>query len=158
MANPMKPGGGNKPQPYVPAGNGDESGEYTTKEGGAGTALKKPSPKPTPKKRVTHCLIRNVEMAYNFRKSKLVGKVAIVHRWGSGSSVPMEFKRNSVIKKIVDGYVVSERYYNNEGKAYLDIDYTCHGNPKTHPNVPHIHRWVKDESGILRRGKQEDFQ
>jgi hypothetical protein len=34
---------------------------------------------------------------------------------------------------------VPERYYNQEGMAYLDIDYTDHGNPKMHPNVPHEH-------------------
>ena len=56
------------------------------------------------------------------------------------------------------GYVVSERYYNNKGEAYLEIHYTCHGNPKTHPVVPHIHRWSKDENGVLKPGKWEDFQ
>lgn len=28
---PTKPGGGNKPEPYIPAGNGEHSGEYTDK-------------------------------------------------------------------------------------------------------------------------------
>ena len=31
MGLPEKPGGGNKPQPYIPSGYGDESGEYTNK-------------------------------------------------------------------------------------------------------------------------------
>jgi len=31
MQDYYKPGGGNKPQPYIPAGNGEESGEYTFK-------------------------------------------------------------------------------------------------------------------------------
>ena len=39
--------------------------------------------------------------------------------------------------------MVSERYYNDNGEAYLDIDYTCHGRPNVHPDVPHIHRWIK---------------
>jgi hypothetical protein len=74
-----------------------------------------------------------------------------------GSFLIWGLQKNSVIKKIVGGYVVSERYY-NKGEAYLDIHYTCHGNPKTHPVVPHIHRWSKDENGVLKPGKWEDFQ
>ena len=31
MSDSYKPGGGNKPQPYIPAGNGEKSGEYTDK-------------------------------------------------------------------------------------------------------------------------------
>ncbi len=95
---------------------------------------------------------------YNFKGSKLVGTVTDYFHYCQGQSVPSKFKPNSVIKKIVGGYVVSERYYNNKGEAYLDIHYTCHGNPKTHPVVPHIHRWAKDENGVLKPGKWEDFQ
>ena len=52
----------------------------------------------------------------------------------------------------------TEEFYNNKGEAYLDIHYTCHGNSKNHPVVPHIHRWSKDENGVLTPGKWEDFQ
>ena len=65
---------------------------------------------------------------------------------------------DSVSKKVINGYVATERYYNSKGEAYLDIDYTCHGNPKRHPYVPHIHRWHKNEAGILERGEWEVFQ
>lgn len=65
---------------------------------------------------------------------------------------------NSVIKKIIDGYVVTERYYNDKDEAYLDIDYTCHKNTDTHPYVPHIHRWIPDENGNLKRQQWEKFQ
>ncbi len=34
-----------------------------------------------------------------------------------------------------------ERYYGADGLPEKDIDYTDHGNPKTHPKVPHIHPW-----------------
>ena len=30
MQDNFKPGGGSKPQPYIPAGNGERSGEYTS--------------------------------------------------------------------------------------------------------------------------------
>lgn len=54
---------------------------------------------------------------------------------------------NSVMIKYVKGNKISERYYDENGKAYLDIDYTDHGNRKTHPIVPHQHviRWENGE-------------
>lgn len=146
MSYNYKPGGGNKLQPYVPAGNGEKSGEYTEK-----TVLQKNN-------LVKHCFIKNELKKYNFKGSKLVKVVTDYYRFSQGQSVPSRFKPNSVIKKIVGGYVVSERYYNNKGEAYLDIHYTCHGNPRTHPIVPHIHRWSKDKNGVLKPDKWEDFQ
>ena len=97
-------------------------------------------------------------MKCNFRGSKLVGKVELYFAYRNHESVPSRGKPNSVVKRIVNGYVVSERYYNEKGEAYLDIDYTCHGNPKTHPEVPHIHRWHKDDNGhLIRSRKWESF-
>ena len=40
-----------------------------------------------------------------------------------------------------NGKVITRRYYDKNGNADLDIDYTNHGNPKTHPKVPHRHDW-----------------
>ncbi len=137
-----KPGGGNKPQPYIPAGHGEKSGEYTNKS----YATKQSS--------VKHCLIRSIKMRCNFYNSKPVEKVDAYFAWHKHASIPSNGKPNSVIKKIENGYVVSERYYNNKGEAYLDIDYTCHGDLKTHPEVPHIHKWYKDETWYLRRSKK----
>lgn len=146
MESNYKPGGGNKPQPYVPAGNGEKSGEYTDK------------PTCEKKNRVLHCFIRNVPRKCNFRNSKLVQTVTDYSWRAEHVNIPSKHKANSVIKKIVNGYVVTERYYNNKGEAYLDIDYTCHGRPNVHPEVPHIHKWTKDENGNLHRGKWENFQ
>ena len=152
--NPMdnqKPGGGNKPQPYIPAGNGDKSGEYTNKP----LTDSKPDIKLNS---VRNCFIRNIRFRYNFMHSKLVGKVVETLVSGQGASIPKAGRPNSVVKKIIDGYVVTERYYNNKGEAYLDIDYTCHKNPSAHPYVPHIHRWKSDEHGELQRQQWEKFQ
>ena len=147
MKNGYKPGGGNKPQPYIPKGNGEKSGEYTKK------------PVTSTLKIVKHCFIRNVKKKYNFKGSKLVEKVENVIAKIGHFSISITGKPNSVVKNIVDGYVVSERYYNNKGEAYLDIHYTCHGNPVTHPEVPHLHRWYKDEHGhLIRNNKWESFQ
>lgn len=147
MSENYKPGGGNKPQPYIPAGNGDKSGEYTDKPISQ-----------VQTNNVKHCFITNVKQKCNFKGSKLVKEVNDWWAYSGTKSVPTIFKSNAVIKKIVNGFVVSERYYNNKGEAYLDIDYTCHGNPYTHPVVPHIHIWTKDESGKLHRGQWEDFR
>lgn len=147
MNDSYKPGGGNKPQPYIPAGNGEKSGEYTDK--------------PIYKKKlaIINCNIRNVRGVYNFLNSKCVNKVTWCSAYGKGESIPSKSRPNSVIKKVVDGYVVSERYYNEKGEAYLDIDYTCHGNPTTHPEVPHMHRWNRSENGDLSRNKKwESFK
>lgn len=75
----------------------------------------------------------------------------------SSSSLPMQGEPNSVTQKVKDGKVVSERYYDENGNAYLDIDYTDHGNPKTHPNVPHQHR-IEIVDGKPHRGKDEEVK
>ena len=145
MNNAFKPGGGNKPQPYIPAGNGEQSGEYTNKP-------------QSNKEAVFDCQIKEVLMQCNPLKSKMVKKVQNYYSLNSHSPLPLRIKPNSVIKKIAGENVASERYYDENGDVYLDIDYTCHGNPYTHPEVPHIHRWTKNENGELRREKWESFK
>ena len=70
-------------------------------------------------------------------------------------SIPKKGEKNSVVKKIVGDYVVTERYYGENGIVYLDIDYTCHGNMNSHPNVPHIHTWGYNLYGVYVRNGQE---
>lgn len=150
MSNPTKPGGGNKPQPYIAAGNGEESGQYTDKENGSKPASSKPN-------HITNCHIANRNGLYNPRKSKLVKKVRhfFVMEWGQ--KIPIISKPNSVLKKIINGEIVEERYYNERGEMYLEIHYTNHSNSKTHPNVPHIHR-SKVINGVFYHAPQEKFQ
>ncbi len=142
MPNNYKPGGGNKLQPYIPAGNGEKSGEYTD------------NPDIFTYRNIKHCLIRNIYGKCNFLNSSLVGKVDRIISHRNHTSIPSTNRPFSVVKKILNGYVVTERYYNSKGEAYLDIDYTCHGNPHSHPVVPHIHKWHKDEDGCLKRDKK----
>ncbi len=142
MAN-YKPGGGNKPQPYVPAGHGEESGEYCGK-------VKK-------KAAIWNCCIKNKWGTYNALKSKLVKEVCHIKSFGEGEKIPNKGTPNSVNKKVVGGYIVSERYYDENGNPYLDIDYTCHGTPKSHIHVPHIHKWVEDEEISFKRLDGEEF-
>lgn len=141
---PLKPGGGGKPQPYVPKDHGEHSGEYAKS-----TWSHKPNDL-TGQKGVGY-------LEYNPLRSSLVQRVYSQNIIGRGK-IPLRSNLNSVTKKVVDGHLVAERYYNDYGEPYLDIDYTSHGNPKTHPIVPHIHRWKKDASGHLFRQNWEDFK
>ena len=40
-----------------------------------------------------------------------------------------------------DGEIIGDRTYGPDGRADVDTDYTDHGNPKQHPEVPHKHKW-----------------
>ena len=40
-----------------------------------------------------------------------------------------------------NGNLVTRRWFGPDGEAVRDIHYTNHGNPKTHPEVPHEHIW-----------------
>ena len=64
---------------------------------------------------------------------------------------------NSVTQKTINGKITSERYYDENGNAYLDIDYTDHGNPKTHPIVPHQHL-ITFVNGKPKRGKDQEVE
>ena len=64
---------------------------------------------------------------------------------------------NSVAQKKDGDKLLTERYYNEKGEPYLDIDYTDHGNPIAHPIVPHK-RNITLENGHIKRGKQEKIE
>ena len=55
---------------------------------------------------------------------------------------PIKGEPNSSVD-ILDknGNVVRRRWFDSEGNAMRDLDYTNHGNPKTHPEWPHEHIW-----------------
>lgn len=44
------------------------------------------------------------------------------------------------------GEIKTRRFYGEDGRAVRDIDYTNHGNSKTHPEWPHehIYKWNSD--------------
>ena len=87
---------------------------------------------------------------YNRASSSKVGTVSGGKIVEMGQKVPNTYKPNSVVQKRDGGRVITERYYNERGEPYLDIDYTDHGNPKTHPIVPHEHE-IKYKNGKLNR-------
>ena len=88
-------------------------------------------------------------VTYNTAGSSSVKKVNIVAN-GSMHSVPKTYKPNSVFRNSGKNGLISERYYNNKGEPYLDIDYTNHGNTKTHSIVPHQHS-IYYNNGLLER-------
>ncbi|AFK85431.1 MULTISPECIES: peptidoglycan-binding protein [Thermoanaerobacterium] len=58
------------------------------------------------------------------------------------NKIPITNKPNSVVERIdTDGNIIQRRYYDSNGRAVKDIDYTNHGNPNQHPEVPHEHTW-----------------
>lgn len=87
---------------------------------------------------------------YNTAGSKSVRNVTSVSHLTDAHKVPMQGKKDSVTKVSRDGTMVTERYYDSSGKAYLDIDYTNHGNPKMHPDVPHEHKIQWNNGEIIR--------
>jgi len=47
------------------------------------------------------------------------------------------------------GFVLKRRWFGSDGKAVREIDFTNHGNPKTHPEWPHEHIWRYDSDGKI---------
>lgn len=68
---------------------------------------------------------------------------------GVPHSVCQKFDSNGSLEK--------ERYYDNNGHAELDIDYTDHGNPTKHTKVvPHEHKWDWSDPDNPRRRSIDD--
>lgn len=65
--------------------------------------------------------------------------------------MPNRGKRNAVYQKVRNGKLIMERYMDSDGRPYLDIDYTNHGNSKAHPTVPHEHSIKIDKNGNINR-------
>jgi len=151
---PTKENKAKKQQPYIPAGN-ENGGEFTFY--GNSTPQNEQEDKKKLDRFNINRRIRNVVNKCNFCESKLVKKVDFYASCTKGYNIPKKYKPNSVAKKLIGDYVVQERYFDENGIPYLDIHYTCHGNPKTHPEVPHIHKWIKIE-GIAKIKKGEKFE
>ncbi|MBR5419415.1 hypothetical protein IK110_04190 [Candidatus Saccharibacteria bacterium] len=99
----------------------------------------------------------NQSASYNSAKSSLVGTVKTINKQKNAHSTPMKGATpNSVTQNYVNGKLESERYYNERGEAYLDIDYSDHGNSKLHPNVPHQHE-IKFKNGRPVRGEGKEI-
>ncbi len=76
---------------------------------------------------------------YNSAGSSLVGKVDSITTVANVHFMPTSSNPNSVTRNYNNGKLSTERYFGDDGKPYLDIDYSNHGNAKMHPNVPHEH-------------------
>lgn len=87
---------------------------------------------------------------YNSAGSSEVDLVTEVSSLKMGEKMPVTSSPNSVAQKKNGDEAVTERYFNSNGEPYLDIDYTDHGNPKTHPVVPHKHD-ISYNNGKFRR-------
>lgn len=90
---------------------------------------------------------------YNVAGSSSVGQVDSVQTLSEAHSIPTSGSPNSVTRNYRNGSLCTERYYGGDGKPYLDIDYSDHGNPSTHRTVPHEHSIHFDAAGKMHRGK-----
>lgn len=88
---------------------------------------------------------------YNEAGSSSVKDVNSMDVMADSHSVPLQGTPNSVTQNYKGGHLDSERYYDDNGNAYLDIDYSNHGNPKMHPKVPHQHKITYDANGKMHR-------
>ena len=69
-------------------------------------------------------------------------------------TLPSIGKPNSIGRQYnEDGDLVTERVYGPDGRAQRDIDYTDHGHPKYHPDIPHQHDWDWSKEPKDRRSK-----
>lgn len=72
--------------------------------------------------------------------------------------MPPQGKPNSMTKSVHNSELIKERYYDENGNVYLDIDYTNHGNAKKHSTVPHQHKWLKNKDGHFTHEKGEEIK
>jgi hypothetical protein len=63
------------------------------------------------------------------------------HSVTDGNPVKNQEPNSSVDIKDKNGNIVRRRWFDENGDAKRDLDYTNHGNPKEHPEVPHEHYW-----------------
>ncbi|HHQ0801661.1 TPA: hypothetical protein ACSKLW_001928, partial [Listeria innocua] len=109
---------------------------------GGGSAKPKPKAKPKP----------TTAQAYNTAKSKgtKTASHSNVVKSTKTKSLPYKSSKPYSSKDFYDGKKLKQRrYYDKNGKAQMDIDYTNHGNAKLHPKVPHRHNF--NSKGV--RGK-----
>lgn len=97
--------------------------------------------KPAPKFGVDYNIGGKVP-SYEFKYPvKLIRGNSYVH------SVPKKGVPFSVFRKFdINGNLYSERFYDQNGRAYLEIDYTDHGTPERH-SIPHYHRITYSSDG-----------
>jgi len=95
---------------------------------------------------------------YNMAGSSSVGNVESVNIVAEVHSLPTYGTPNSVTQNYRGGKIHSERYYDKNGQPYLDIDYTDHGNKKTHPKVPHQHKIVFINGEMHRDNKDTEVK
>lgn len=95
---------------------------------------------------------------YNTANSQSVKQVDHIQTLSEVHSIPIVSSPNSVTRNYRNGSLYTERYFGENGKPYLDIDYSNHGNPSTHKNVPHEHIIEFDTNGKMHRRKETGIQ
>lgn len=94
---------------------------------------------------------------FNSARSKSVRRVNVVNILEDEHKISTSGTPNSVSKLYKKGNLERERYYDEKGRVYLDIDYSEHNNANRHPIVPHEHRWYVSAEGELTREKGREI-
>lgn len=90
---------------------------------------------------------------YSGYSTKTMGGKSYSVNTTTAHSLPRTSSPNSVTQKYDNSNkLVTERYYDKNGRCIKDIDYTDHGNPKAH-KVPHEHDWDWSEPKNPKRRK-----
>lgn len=74
-------------------------------------------------------------------KSSIDIKPSKNHKVTKKNPGPNGDKNSSVDIVSSDKKLLTRRWFNKNGRATRDVDFTNHGNPKAHPKVPHEHFW-----------------
>ena len=62
--------------------------------------------------------------SFNTASSSSIEQVDSKNVVNDNHNIPMSGEPNSVTQSCVDGKLIQERYYDSDGNAYLDIDYS----------------------------------
>ena len=85
------------------------------------------------------------------KKIDELGKSLLLKNHIYPHNLPVKDKPNSSIEQYDDnGKLIRRRYYDENGNAYKDIDYTDHGRPDKH-KVPHTHNIINEDKNIYRK-------
>ncbi|EGK12398.1 hypothetical protein HMPREF9374_1465 [Desmospora sp. 8437] len=88
----------------------------------------------------------------NWDKAREKGEKVKDRHSETNEKLPVKSDIHSSKDLVKDGKLIRRRYFDEHGRARMDIDYTNHGNPKQHPKVPHRHDW-KWKDGVPNRGE-----
>jgi hypothetical protein len=78
------------------------------------------------------------ENVQNFDTDTRIATITSMH--GRTPAVGLPHWKYDILSS--DGTIATRRFFGGDGKTFLDVDFTDHGDAKKHPYAPHSHDWV----------------